>query len=133
MTFTDNKLSVSRKQKEPLQLLSALNGAVPVTGKITDTEDKRQRIFAGYNNHPENWNQKKQENKKLGEIWKKAVPILRVCTDGKVNKLMEENKFYGDTPHHQDQTAYFGGSHTWRTDICLWRFLWSGFYCSCHG
>lgn len=52
---------------------------------------------------------KKQENKKLGEIWKKAVPILRVCTDGKVNKLMEENKFYGDT-HHQDQTAYFGGS-----------------------
>ena len=62
---------------------------------------------------------KKQENKKLGEIWKKAVPILRVCTDGKVNKLMEENKFYGDTPHHQDQTAYFGGSHTWRTDICL--------------
>lgn len=64
MTFTDNKLSVSRKQKEPLQLLSALNGAVPVTGKITDTEDKRQRIFAGYNNHPENWNQKKQKTRK---------------------------------------------------------------------
>ena len=51
---------------------------------------------------------KKQEDKKLGEIWKKAVPILRVCTDGKVNKLMEENKSYSDT-HHQDQTAYFGG------------------------
>lgn len=40
MAFTDNKLSLSRKQKEPLQLLSVLNGAVPVTGKITDTEDK---------------------------------------------------------------------------------------------
>ena len=72
MTFTDNKLSVSRKQKEPLQLLSALNGAVPVTGKITDTEDKRQRIFAGYNNHPEKLKPKKAKNKKLGEIWKKS-------------------------------------------------------------
>ncbi len=40
MAFTDNKLSVSRKQKEPLQLLAALNGAVPVAGKITDTDDK---------------------------------------------------------------------------------------------
>ncbi len=48
MAFTDNKLSVSRKQKEPLQLLSALNGSVPWQ------EDKRQRIFAGYNNQPEN-------------------------------------------------------------------------------
>ncbi len=40
MAFIDNKLSVSRKQKEPLQLLAALNGAVPVAGKITDTEEK---------------------------------------------------------------------------------------------
>ena len=40
MAFTDNKLSFNSKQKEPLQLLSALNGAVPVTGKIKDTDDK---------------------------------------------------------------------------------------------
>ncbi len=40
MAFTSNKLSVIRKQKEPLQLLSVLNGAVPVTGKITGTKDK---------------------------------------------------------------------------------------------
>lgn len=58
MAFTDNKLSVSRKQKEPLQLLSALNGSVPWQ------EDKRQRIFAGYNNQPENWNQKKQKTRR---------------------------------------------------------------------
>ncbi len=40
MAFTGNKLSLSRKHKEPLHLVSALNGAVPVIGKVTSMEDK---------------------------------------------------------------------------------------------
>ncbi len=40
MAFTENKLFFSRKHKEPLHLVSALNGAVPVIGQVTGMEDK---------------------------------------------------------------------------------------------
>ncbi|MCI9080181.1 MAG: hypothetical protein HFH68_14945, partial [Lachnospiraceae bacterium] len=40
MAFTGNKLPFSRKHKEPLHLVSALNGTVPVIGKVTGMEDK---------------------------------------------------------------------------------------------
>ena len=40
MAFTGNKLFFSRKQKEPLHLVSTLNGTVPVIGKVTSMEYK---------------------------------------------------------------------------------------------
>ena len=185
MAFTSNKLSVSRKQKEPLQFVSALNGAVPVAGKITDTEEKgkcavgllaavpiysnlertRKKLSAIQASSPETSgsmnaleeaknivalferlygnaetgahglshgrkikdnaylqdvitslknktkkSKKQEEDDGLGDKWIKTVPILRVCTDGKLKgPIIDEEEPYGDE-NHQNETSCFGGA-----------------------
>ncbi len=171
---------ISRKHKDPLHLVSVVNGAIPVIGKITDTEDKLklaaalQAAVPVYGNleryikklsiiqdsSPEtsgNMNSleeakntialferlygnaetgasglshgrkikdnvclqdiitslknktkqsKKTKIKDLGEDWSETVPILRVCTDGKVKGKIDKKYPYGDL-NHKNKTAYF--------------------------